>query len=211
VSLSEQAKAQLAAFRQQQAERERQQAQRQAALAREREAQEQFTRTLARTIGPVTPLLQGQRAVLPRPQPAPQPLQRLADEAQALASSLSDELDVSTLLDTDDGLSYLRPGVAADTLTRLRRGQWAIQRQLDLHGKTRDEAREALSQFIRQASRDGLRCVRVVHGKGNGSPGKTPVLKHKVRAWLVQKTQVMAFTQASAPDGGHGAVLVLLG
>jgi DNA-nicking Smr family endonuclease len=75
---------------------------------------------------------------------------------------------------------------------------------------TREVAREALAQFVRRAERDGLRCVRVVHGKGNGSPGREPVLKAKVRAWLVQKSEVIAFTQAPAPDGGHGALLVLL-
>ena len=93
---------------------------------------------------------------------------------------------------------------------RLRRGQWTIQRQLDLHGLRRDAARDALAAFIRQAERDGLRCVRVVHGKGHGSPGREPVLKDKVKRWLVQKSQVIAFTQASAADGGHGALLVLL-
>jgi DNA-nicking Smr family endonuclease len=49
-----------------------------------------------------------------------------------------------------------------------------------------------------------------VHGKGHGSPGREPVLKGKVRGWLVQKNEVIAFTQARAQDGGHGALLVLL-
>ena len=86
----------------------------------------------------------------------------------------------------------------------------AIQAQLDLHGLRRDEAREHLAAFLREAVRSGLRCVRVIHGKGNGSPGREPVLKAKVRAWLVQKDAVIAFAQAPASDGGHGAVLVLL-
>jgi DNA-nicking Smr family endonuclease len=215
VSLKEHAKAQLTAFKQQQALAQQREAQRLAALA-EQQAQEQaererFTRTVASTLGRVTPLPAQRRAELHKPKPAAQPVQRLADEAQALASSLSDELDITTLLETDDGLSYCRAGVGADVLPRLRRGQWAIQRQLDLHGLTRDTARETLAQFVRQAARDGLRCVRIVHGKGHGSPGKTPVLKYKVRTWLVQKNEVMAFAQASAADGGHGAVLVLLG
>ena len=68
----------------------------------------------------------------------------------------------------------------------------------------------ALSEFIRQAQRQGLRCLRVVHGKGLGSPGKTPVLKSKVHSWLVQKNQVMAFVQAKPAEGGAGALLVLL-
>jgi len=67
-----------------------------------------------------------------------------------------------------------------------------------------------LAAFLREAARQGLRCVRVVHGKGNGSPGKEPVLKHRVHSWLVQKSVVLAFTQARAAEGGSGAVVVLL-
>lgn len=201
---------QLAGVKEALARREREAAKRRAeqaeALRRERAEREQF----ARAVGPVAPLPVQGRVVRARPAPEPWPRQREADEAQALASSLSDELDVGTLLDTDDGLSFRRPGIGPDVLARLRRGQWSIQRQIDLHGMTRETAREALAQFIRQATRDGLRCVRVVHGKGNGSPGREPVLKAKVRAWLVQKHEVIAFAQASAADGGHGALLVVL-
>jgi DNA-nicking Smr family endonuclease len=177
-----------------------------AALAHEQARRDQFRNA----VGPVQALRSQGRAESPLRPIEPLPRQRMADEAQALASSLSDELDVTTLLDTDAGLSFRREGIGPDVLGRLRRGQWSIQRHLDLHGLTRDAAREALASFIRQAERDGLRCVRVIHGKGNGSPGRHPVLKAKVRAWLVQKTEVIAFTQASAADGGHGAVLVLL-
>ena len=185
------------------------------AARREREAEaarrelahrEQF----ARAVGPVSHLPDKRRAVRAPIAVEPIPRQRIADEAQALASSLSDELDITTLLDTDADLAYRRDGIGADVLSRLRRGHWSVQRHLDLHGMTREVAREALSLFIRHAERDGLRCVRVVHGKGNGSPGREPVLKGKVRSWLVQKSEVLAFAQASASDGGHGAVLVLL-
>ena len=175
-------------------------------------AREHLERNRFRTsVGEVTALAQGGRAELPRPPVPPEPRQRQRDEAQALASTLSDELDLGTLLETDAGLSFRRAGVGPDVLARLRRGQWSIQRQLDLHGLRRDAARDALAAFIRQADRDGLRCLRIVHGKGNGSPGREPVLKDKVKHWLVQKNQVIAFTQASAADGGHGALLVLLG
>ena len=183
----------------------RREAQAQAA-ARERAERDRF----ALTVGEVTPQPQAARAELPRPAVPPEPRQRQQDEAQALAASLSDDFDVTTLLDTDADLSYRRDGIGPDVLARLRRGQWSIQRQLDLHGLRRDAARDALAAFIRQAERDGLRCVRVIHGKGNGSPGREPVLKDKVKRWLVQKEQVIAFTQASAADGGHGALLVLL-
>jgi DNA-nicking Smr family endonuclease len=191
---------------QQAREEARRRAEQAAALLAERAKREQF----ARAVGPVALLPDAGRALRATRAPEPLPRQREADEARALAASLSDEFDVGTLLDTDDGLSFRRPGIGADVLVRLRRGRWSIQRQIDLHGLTRDTAREALAQFVRQAARDGLRCVRVVHGKGNGSPGREPVLKAKVRAWLVQKQEVIAFAQASAADGGHGALLVVL-
>ncbi len=202
--------ARLVALKERMLHAARAQAERQAALAeaaaREREERDRFRNHA----GPVTPLRARTHAHLPRPPVEPVPRQRQLDEAAALASSLSDDFDVTTLLDTDDALSYRRPGLGADVVGRLRQGHWSIQRQLDLHGLRRDAAREALTAFVRQAERDGLRCVRVVHGKGNGSPGREPVLKDKVKRWLVQKNQVIAFTQARAADGGHGALLVLL-
>ena len=73
-----------------------------------------------------------------------------------------------------------------------------------------DEARETLTAFIREAHRQGIRCVRVVTGKGLGSPGKAPVLKDKVHRWLVQKAEVVAFVQAPPMQGGAGALVVLL-
>lgn len=146
-----------------------------------------------------------------RPQPPePTPMQRLLDEEAALREALSDEVDVSTLLDTDEHLSFRRPGVGMDVARRLRRGEWSIQRQIDLHGLRSDEAREALGSFIREAHKQGIRCVRVVHGKGLGSPSKTPVLKDKVHRWLVQKSEVLAFVQAPRAQGGAGALVVLL-
>jgi DNA-nicking Smr family endonuclease len=150
-------------------------------------------------------------ANLDQPRPEPLPRQRELDERAALHEALSDEMDVERLLETDEGLGFRRPGIGPDVLKRLRRGEWAIQAQVDLHGLRRDEARERLADFLREALRGGLRCVRVVHGKGLGSPGREPVLKGKVRAWLVQKKEVLAFTQARAAEGGAGALVVLLG
>jgi len=151
----------------------------------------------------------GRRHAVPTP-PPPEPLQRQLDEQAALRSTISDEFDVESLLETDDQLSYRRPEIGIDVLRKLRRGGWAIQGEIDLHGMRRDEAREKLTAFVHDAVQHGLRCVRVVHGKGNGSPGRQPVLKGKVRSWLVQKADVLAFVQARGDEGGHGAVIVLL-
>lgn len=164
----------------------------------------------ARAVGPVQALPDAGRVVLSTPAPTDRPLQRTLDEQAALQESLSDEFDVSTLLDVDDQMSFRRPGIGTDVTRKLRRGDWTLQGQIDLHGLRSDEAREALGQFIRDAHRMGWRCVRVVHGKGLGSPGKTPVLKSKVQRWLVQKNEVIAFVQARPLDGGAGALVVLL-
>jgi DNA-nicking Smr family endonuclease len=189
-----------------------------AAVQRERERAEQAERqrrqqeeqVFALTVGRVTHLADRGLADVARPRPLPVPTQRLKDEQQALQSALSDEVDVESLLLTDDGLSFRRAGIGPDVLTRLRKGHWAIQRQIDLHGLRRDEAREALSVFLRQTRQQGQRCLRVVHGKGLGSPGREPVLKGKVQRWLAQCDEVIAFAQASGPQGGAGALIVLL-
>lgn len=163
------------------------------------------------TVGPVHALKSAHARHLHAPEPPePLPLQLELDEQRVLEEAMSDEFDVSTLLDTDDQLSFRRPGIGLDVTHKLRAGQWSIQRQLDLHGLRVDEAREALGQFIRLSHRTGIRCVRVVHGKGLGSPGKTPVLKGRVLRWLVQKKEVLAFVQARPAEGGAGALVVLL-
>lgn len=182
-------------------------------VARERIARaaaERARRLFADSVGPVTPLPPDGTAASSTPRPEPLPRQREADERAALRQALSDEVDLETLLLTDDGLSFHRQGVGPDVVTRLRRGHWAIQRELDLHGLRREQARDELAGFLREARRRGWRCLRVVHGKGLGSPGREPVLKSKVQRWLGQHADVLAFTQASAPEGGAGALIVLL-
>jgi len=167
-------------------------------------------RAFADAVGKVTPLAPAPRAEHRLPRPAPLPRQRALDEQAALREAWSDAVDVESLLHTDDELSFRRPGVGADVAARLRRGHWAIQAQLDLHGLRREAARDALVGFLTAAARQGWRCVRVVHGKGLGSPGGAPVLKAKVQRWLAQSEAVLAFAQASAPQGGAGALVVLL-
>lgn len=137
-------------------------------------------------------------------------VQRERDERAALAASLSDEIGIEQHLETDEALSFRRASVGPDVVRRLRRGEWAVRGQIDLHGLRVDEAREALAAFLDEALRRGWRCVRVIHGKGLGSIGREPVLKAKVPRWLVQRREVLAFCQARPNDGGAGAVIVLL-
>ena len=193
-------------LREEQARLEAEEKARREAAARREAEHHQFSRA----VGPVTRLRDRNLARLRRPLPPPLPVQHDLDEQRVLRESISDDFDVSTLLDTDDQLSFRRPGIGVEVTRRLRAGHWSIQRQLDLHGLRVDEAREALGEFIRTAHKNGIRCLRVVHGKGLGSPGKSPVLKSRVQRWLVQKNEVLAFVQARPADGGAGAMLVLL-
>ena len=200
----------LAALRKEMARRAAETARREAE-AREEALRERRERELfARSVGKVVPLRAPAQLPPQPPRPRPEPRQRERDEAAALREALSDEFDVDSLLETDDELSFRRRGIGPEVVRKLRRGVWAIQAQLDLHGLRRDDAREQLGEFLRLAVRDGLRCVRVVHGKGHGSPGREPVLKARVKRWLVQKQEVIAFTQARPMDGGNGALVVLL-
>ncbi|RYF82294.1 MAG: DNA mismatch repair protein MutS [Comamonadaceae bacterium] len=169
-----------------------------------------FARAIGADTGATKPLRHKPVVVLAPKPPEPIARQHLLDEAAALREALSDEFDVSTLLDADDQMSFRRPGVSTEVTRKLRAGHWTLQGQIDLHGLRSDEAREALALFIRQSWRQGLRCLRVVHGKGLGSPGKQPVLKLKAQRWLIQKKEVLAFVQARASDGGAGALVVLL-
>jgi DNA-nicking Smr family endonuclease len=92
----------------------------------------------------------------------------------------------------------------------LRGGHWVVQSELDLHGLRVDEAREALARFLAEVRRRGDRCVRIIHGKGLRSRNREPVLKSKVRGWLRQRDEVLAFVEARPIAGGSGAVVVLL-
>ena len=189
---------------------QREAAERDALERAERLRRDRVRHAFAHAVGPVQPLRPSGRAHLVADKPPARARQRELDEQAALREALSDEVDVESLLLTDDGLSFRRSGIGTDVLTRLRRGHWAIQRQLDLHGMRRDEARDALAAFVRESHQQGMRCLRVVHGKGHGSPGKEPVLKAKVHRWLAQRQEVIAFAQASGPNGGAGALIVLL-
>jgi DNA-nicking Smr family endonuclease len=158
----------------------------------------------------VTPLPSHGRAQHARPLPQPVPAQRQRDDRKALQESLSHRIPWDAGMETGEELSYLRNGVGAQVLRKLRRAHWVIQDELDLHGLTVDEARELLVSFLNQCIRRGLRCVRVIHGKGLRSKNREPVLKRKVAGWLMQREEILAYCQARQTEGGSGAVVVLL-
>ena len=148
----------------------------------------------------------------PRPRIKPIPVQHLKDEKQVLLDTLADpwELLDQSLIETGEELFFSRPGIPAAAMRKLKRGGWVIQGELDLHGMRSDEARLALAGFLLHCARHDQRCVRIIHGKGLSSKNREPVLKHKLRHWLNQREDVLAYCQSRPADGGSGAVIVLL-
>jgi DNA-nicking Smr family endonuclease len=163
-----------------------------------------------RAVAGVVPLPRSDRADIARPRPKPIAQQRQADEQQVLIDALADPWDWEAAVSTGEELFFSRPGVPTAALRKLRRGGWVIKGELDLHGHTGDEARVALAAFLNRCMLEDRRCVRIIHGKGHGSKNRLPVLKNKVRHWLMQREDVLAFCQARTVDGGAGAVIVLL-
>lgn len=158
----------------------------------------------------VQPLPSPNRAHLAAKAPPPTPRQFLADEQAALHESLHGRIGLQDRLEGGDEPHYLRDGLAVTVLRDLRRGRWIIQGEIDLHGLNRDGARHQLAGFLAECIHHGQRCVRVIHGKGLGSPQKQSILRQLVRGWLAQRSEVLAYCQAKPQDGGEGALMVLL-
>jgi DNA-nicking Smr family endonuclease len=161
-------------------------------------------------VADVEPLEEPRRRAPPRRAAAPLPRQTRRDERAALAETLAGPVSVDDALESGEELSFLREGYPRDTLRKLRRGHWTVEASLDLHGMNRTEAAAAVSEFLRRCTQRGQRCVRIVHGRGLGSPNREPVLKGKLRKWLPLRGEVLAFCQAPRAHGGGGAALVLL-
>ena len=168
---------------------------------------------LAAAFADVQRLKPANKAAIARARPLPVPHNTLADERDVLEASKYDEPTPQawdTGQEFEHEQTFVRPGLRTDVASKLRRGHWAVQAELDLHGLIVDEAHDALSDFIVAARARQFRCVRVIHGKGLTSPGKEPVLKGKVRRWLAHWDEVLAYTEAPRHAGGGGAMLVLL-
>ena len=133
------------------------------------------------------------------------PKSKVSTPSPAIADTWSDH-DVNDVAPT----SFIRAGLNSMTLRKLRRGQWPVQDTLDLHGNTSEEARRFLAGFLSHALSNNFRCVNVIHGKGWRAEGGEGILKIRVRHWLTQQPQVLAFCEAPANAGGGGAVWVLL-
>lgn len=159
-------------------------------------------------VGPVD-RLDNDRVDPYRPQVVPVPRSRLADDRQVLEDMISDYFEPAEL-DTGEELYYCREGLQHAVMRKLRRGQFRVGAVLDLHGMTVEVARAALADFLHAVRRGNINCVRIIHGKGNRSRHRGPVIKHKVNHWLRQREDVLAFCSARPMDGGTGAIYVLL-
>jgi len=157
-----------------------------------------------------TPLKPAARALRGVAAPPPVPVQSLLDVHETVAESLEGALSGEHVTETGEEPSYLRAGLAREVLRKLKRGHWVVQDAVDLHGLNREQARLALADFLARCLKRGLRCVRIVHGKGLRSPGKEPVLRGKVQLWLLRRDEVLAYCEAPRNQGGSGALLVLL-
>ena len=161
-------------------------------------------------IAGTVPLSGERRVVHERKKPSPRPRQRELDEAAAVSESLYGPFEIDDLLAIGDAESFLRPGLSRQVLRDLRRGRWSIQNHTDLHGLNRHEAHEEVARFLAESQAAGKRCVRIVHGRGYGSPGREGVLRQFVKAWLMRRKDILAFCHAASCDGGEGALWVLL-
>jgi DNA-nicking Smr family endonuclease len=165
-------------------------------------------REFREAVGDVQPIAPSNRVQHPRIKPAPIPAKRHEDERAVLEELARFTFDDDSEIEDDS--SYLRSGLPRDILRKLRRTHWVVQAHLDLHGLSSVEAAAETSLFLAGCRKRGLRCVRIVHGKGLRSPGREPVLKRRIRKLLTRRDDVLAFVEPRAVHGGGGAVVVLL-
>ncbi len=169
---------------------------------------------LARAFADVQKLKATNRARIERARPDPVARHTLADERDVLADAKYGERPAPQTWDAGQEFeheqTFVRRGLGTDVVGKLRRGHWSVQSEHDLHGLTIAEAHDSLADFLVEARGRGMRCVRVIHGKGLTSPNREPVLKGKVRGWLAHWDDVLAYAEAPQHAGGGGAVLVLL-
>ena len=160
-------------------------------------------------IGRVRPLKRDQAPLPSRPRPAAEPAQYARDEAKVRDELLVHDFDPASI-EVGDEIHYLKPGQPQRLLKRLRRGQFSVRAELDLHEMTTAVAREAIRGFLDESIARGEYCVRIVHGKGLRSRGDGPVLKRLTATMLARRKDVIAYASARPAQGGTGAVVVLL-
>lgn len=148
-------------------------------------------------------------AELPTPKPSPVPNQTIISEQNSLKQMANNPFDIPDI-EIGDELYFRRSGVQQQIMRKLRRGQFAIESELDLHGMTVSVAKKELKDFLVYCQSTNRRCIRIIHGKGHGSVDKIPVLKNKLNKWLQNFDSILAFCSAPTHDGGTGAIYALI-
>jgi DNA-nicking Smr family endonuclease len=168
-------------------------------------------RTATKGVKPLKPKVGGLANVSPPPPIAKIKTRIKAPDHHApesFAECFYDATDYT--IKSDDILDFSGPGLQRRVLQKLRNGEFSIGAELDLHGKTIDEARKSLTQFLTYCQIKKIKCVHIIHGKGKSTNDHSPILKNQVNTWLRQSPAVLAFHSARIKDGGAGAVYVLL-
>ncbi len=164
---------------------------------------------LFRKVAGNTKPLKQDNFIVPKPKPNMRQSTTATDNAAAMEAIRLDDFDADVLAGGDE-LCYVRAGIQKKILRKLRRGDYEIEAELDLHGMTVEMVKTELAGFLEQCAANSLRCVKIIHGKGRGSIDQQPILKNKVNQWLRKIDIVLAFCSAKAADGGTGAMYLLL-
>lgn len=160
------------------------------------------------SVGAVIPVKHRKTATVTS-KPRPIPFQTYCERRQVLKEMAEGILE-PVVMETGEELRFKRPGVQNRVFQKLRRGEYCIESELDLHGYIVMEAKKILVRFLANARKRKYRCVRIIHGKGLGSREGRPVIKHHINTWLRRRDDILAFSSALPRDGGGGAVYVLL-
>lgn len=177
-------------------------------MRKDAKTRDRDTALFRRMVGKVTRLPQSRIEPI-RPRPVPVPLQSVQEDLAVLAEMAGGGTDPAQP-ETGEELAYRGPGLQERQFRKLRRGQFAVEAELDLHGMTAESAQAAVAGFLSRSRLAGKRCVRIIHGKGRGSRGGRPVLKMRLQDWLRRRRDVLGFCSARAMDGGTGALYVLI-
>ena len=160
-----------------------------------------------KSVGAIKPIAQD-TAPHTRQTPKPRRLPQAVDRQTLTA--MPPDCPRSGAVAAEEKLLFQRPGIQNKTLHRLRRGQFTIEAELDLHGMTVVAATSSLTAFLARCTNSGIRCARIIHGKGQGSKDGKPVIKNTINQWLRQRDEILAFCAARPADGGTGAMYVLI-
>ena len=160
-----------------------------------------------KAVGKVKPVKHDTVVLSPAKKPSPRPKTKALEQISPLENTIDSPLE---MLSNNDKLGFISPGLQKNVLRKLRKGNYGLDADIDLHGLTIREAKLQLLNFLHQCVENGCRCIHIIHGKGYRSPDNVPVLKNEINLWLRQHKDVQAFCSAPPKDGGTGAVFVLL-